>query len=397
MRRRTPGGWRSGWEPPTWASPSWAASATSDRRPTPSHTRALPASPGASAMTMSGPAMIPNRAAPRVRNVQPAASSRKSGSRSRARRPRATSAVPARTIRKAAKPGSANGGDCHSAMAPRNGLPTCELIGRVRMSTPLGPTAKAAIATTLLMTQRHDRSARPGPPADADRDRDDERHEAGQERERAAAVDVDPDDRDERHDDERPDGATSQPQAPGEDGGEDEHHVPALCPRAPDGQPEDDAERHEQGPRERRDARGHEPEQPPRQADREGRDGQRDEARAHEAGRPVGRGQDHVPCPAVREERLTAGQPAEDVGLRDDPGREDRVADPQVPAEVRVRLRSPGRDPRADQDHGRDRPPEQPIVAEQDGQAVGDSAGSVGRHLREMVGHARSDALSSVR
>ncbi len=128
------------------------AGSTPERRPTPSQTRALPASPGASAMTMSGPAMIPKRAAPRARNVQPAASSRNNGSRPRARSPRATSAVPARTTRKAAKPGSAKCGDCHSAIAPRNGLPTCELMGRVRMSSPFGPTAKAAMATTLLMT-----------------------------------------------------------------------------------------------------------------------------------------------------------------------------------------------------------------------------------------------------
>ncbi len=143
-------------------------------------------------------------------------------------------------------------------------------------------------------------------------------------------------------------------------------------------------------------ARRDELDQPPHEADGQGRDRQRHEARAHEPGRTVGRGEDHVPRPAVRDERLAAGQPAEVVGLRDGPGREDRVADPKVPAEVGVRLRPPGRDPRADQDDGRDRPPEQPVVAEQDGQAVGDSSGSIGRHVGEMVGHAGADALSSV-
>ena len=133
--------------------------------------------------------------------------------------------------------------------------------------------------------------------------------------------------------------------------------------------------------------------QPPGEADREGRDRQRDEARAHQPGRPVGGRQDDVPRPAVGEERLAAGQPAEDVGLRDDAGRQDRIADPEVPAEVRVDLRPPGRDPRADEHDGRDRPTERPVVAEQDGQSADDSAGSIGRHVAEMVGHARPDAI----
>lgn len=52
-------------------------------------------------------------------------------------------------------PGSEKSGDCHSTMADRNGLPRPETLafnGSSRMSTPFGPTANAAIATSVLMT-----------------------------------------------------------------------------------------------------------------------------------------------------------------------------------------------------------------------------------------------------
>ena len=229
--------------------------------------------------------------------------------------------------------------------------------------------------------ERPDRAARPRPPAHPDRDRHDEGQHAGDERQRAAPVQVDPQDRDDRHDRERPDPAVPQPRAPGRRAGQDEHDVPDLRPRGPDRQPDDDPEAHQHRSREWWDAGRRQPDEVPGQRDGGGGQRDREQARPHQPAGAVGEGEQDVPRPAVGDERLAGGQPAEGVGPRHGARGEDHLAHRPMPAEVRVDLRTPGDDPGTDQDDRGESPSEEAIVGEQRAEASHDVASSVGRHL----------------